>query len=1369
MLQTKCLNVNFNTTEPGVVQNLIDPVVSLCDAAGTCRSINVCNPAAAYDERTGQSCDLLHASVDDNCTTQFLHLSSYLGGQSIVMQEHCKEVLFVRDLYVNSSLPVRDIARLDLDTANPAGSICLRTDSTCFQDQGLLGASIDVATVQSVQGVDVYAFYRPLAGGGGDPNSNLFYGPLYQKGSTAWYPPWVDCYNVNGLNKSRLLDWTGWYPARVAAVKNALLQNNAGKPDLSVLDKEAIWSDVTHRPSGLSERCNRTSCVSSTGVARPCPAGVCNVTLAGSGVHAVALVLHNRTELFCASGVAAALSLCPGRPTNDSVLVMVRNNLWYCKSDCQRVLKIKYIGRHLFKYRFLTESVLGFTASDRISIGLSPTSSAALGYSQKDAFRLVHYLVSRQVLGSGNALPSAMYSTFWTPPSTVSQNFMAANARYPWSVLTLYDYTNYKAQAASMRSQPLSSCINQPVSVPSCTNTHVDTLATCVQNLKRPSAPIANPLESVLTRMAGSQVTSSYLMHWAASSRPSRDTYIDWLLSPLRCQQTLQSEAICYQTIDQRVFTINPWLADGFNIYEACDTAQLVNQPTVLISGGCHPQGSGTCNNFTRLINPNCITRNRQPPRQIDILTSASNNLCTKAPRTNATCLLRQGLFGGGTGNPVVDLYRRPATITAPSYSGIFGKDPNPSYHSRTPSNGVLGQSLMDIGGGLFVADLKTLSGGTVDNLLPACMPLFSPRMADGSPNLYGRDACANNQTVSWLSSYLVDSRADYSLNQADLGGTSVNGQVGWDCPVKEMHFWSGLDPNFRPKAPYGPRAGVMFAEASNMGGTVGNGMSNPMQVYGQVIGSLYPAVFASEVCSCSSGADCSFQASSTSGGCSILKTVDFLTGSGWYAKQSYSGSYGCKQSLDWPHAGGTLRDGTALGYSSSGNCPAHDRLRQFELRYIPVAVTATAGQTTIDPGGECHMGTLVTVPSSVPFGGQCRRFNYSHLQCSVTTPSGVNLASITQVSYHALDVPRSTPYAQQVANPANYKRRCNLCDRPPYTQYFVDRTNQRVSGVGYVNKNFTSFGVPVRLSLARMMARDIRQQICGNQASCPLLDQVANQAEWTIDRFMTDYLQDAARLLTTGGTATTLVPALPAPVDDSAFWGRNWSYCTDTTRNQTTGKYNKQCFGSVPKAEWVDPTRRMGSCKAAILDNTPTAAAMIPIRICTLDAAMNDLCVRVADFLQRIEAANCKAAGVCVQTEFLYNPASYSISNQEFVTQTVLNFYESVIHRRGDRRRGGTEQQDEAAVPGGVAGARADHDLGAAHHRADPGEARVLRRHGGDEPAEAAGGPERERGHGVRDAVGEHVHQRVQGAVRPDWQPDLRDHPGHTVRQPAH
>ncbi|EKX36144.1 hypothetical protein GUITHDRAFT_117652 [Guillardia theta CCMP2712] len=1249
MRMTKCLNVNFNTSEPGVNQNFIRPFVRLLDQNAGGEDIYVCDSDVGYDRRTGQSCGLMHDSLDDNCSTRFVYLREYNNGEGIVVQTHCKQPLFVRDLVEDDKRKIADLSRLDLDTANPAGAICLRTDSTCLQGGGLEGSSVGVVSVVPTLGVEVQTFYREMQSG--DPNSDKFYGPLYQKASTRWYPAWA---------------WTGWDRARVEQAREILLarENAEGSsPNLQVLDLEAIWNSSSTRPVSFSVRCNVSSCTTSTGVSFDCGSdGQCNVRMDNMAVHAMSLRLTEPSVYFCASSEAQARERCPARRTNDSVLVEIRNNLWYCKADCVRKTLLKYVGKHSIKYRGLREDVLGFTPSDRSAIGLSDTSNARDGYSQKDSFRLVHHLMRKQIFGSGNALPGSIYNSVWMKPSALSASFMDRHSLYPFQALTLYDYVNYVEQADTMRKQPLDTCINQAVDVTECSKdqitgqrVHRSSLEQCASELKRRSSLVANPGYAVLVKLRGEELTSSHLLHWAAASRPERDRFVDWVTSAGRCSETRQSEAVCYLTGDGNVFTINPWLGGGFNIHEACDTVPLPEQLTRVISADCFPQGSGTCRNYTALVYTPCVSKNNQPPSRTDIFTSASNNLCEKAPRPNSTCLQRQGLYGGGEGEGMTDLYTRP--LYSMPYSGIFGMEPNPSYHSRTPSNGILRQSFMDLGGGFFVADLQTLEDGMTDNLLPACMPLWYPTKADGSPDLAGRDPCSNN-SMDWLSSYSVDSRVDYDLNRVDLGNTVAEGQLPpWDCPVREMHFWGGGDASFRPRAPYGPRAGVMFFEASNMGGSAGNGMSNPVQPYGVEMPGLQRPYFASEICSCSSAGDCSFQVVSKES-CSILSTVDFLSGEKWYTQQAHAGAAGCRTSTDWPHSGGMLRDGTYLT-ASAQDCPVHDRLREFQLRYIPVQVTADAGRTTLDEGGECHMGRMVSVPSTVPLGGQCHRYNYSHLECSVTAISGGE-GAVTEVSYHHLDVPRSTMYLEQLSR--NFRRRCGQCQAPPKTEKFVNRADRSIHGVSYLaDGRFTSFGVPVRLSLARMLARDIRQQVCGNQAQCSLLDSVANTNEWTIDNFMGKYLRDIAGLFTSGGAAGSITPPAPSLVDDTMFWGRNWTFCTETERNLTTGQYRRECFGSIPKDTWMHPSLRSPSCKSAMLSSTPTRAAMIPVRICTLDATMNDLCIRIGDFIQRIQAANCKAAGVCSDQKFLYNPAAYSISNQQFITETVLDFYESV------------------------------------------------------------------------------------------------------------
>ncbi|EKX32200.1 hypothetical protein GUITHDRAFT_121622 [Guillardia theta CCMP2712] len=1257
---TACLYSNFPNYEPGITKNLDqDPEVRLCDSAQNCRSINVCNPTPSYDQRTGQSCDLLHASQDDRCTNTYLNAPGVNGGNNISMQTHCKQFLFVRDIQsaVNPSLTSVQFTTIDLDVTNPAGDICLRTDSTCLRDsQSLGGFSTPVDLVQSVRGVDIYVFYRDGTAGSRDPNADEFYSAEYPRTSTRWYPAWVDCFNVTGVNKSHLLSWTGWDAETVGSVQSTLNSWYAGtgqQPNFAVLSNEAIWSRYGARPTGVSTRCSTDSCTTILGSVSPCPGKVCNVARDNSLVHAIALHLQNATEIFCASSATDALSKCPLRSVNQSVLAEIMDNLWICKSDCARVPLLKYIGKHLYRYRRIDESVLGFTSSDRNYIGLTGQSSAANGYTQKDAFRLMHFLVSRQITSGNGLLPSDLYNQLWITPDFLSLAFMDTNDKYPDTTLNLYELNSYRAQAETMRLQPLDKCINQIVKTTECTPaSHRESLKSCLAQYKRKSASVADLEQSVLTKLTAAQVTSMHSLHWAKAARPSRDQYLDWVLSDMRCEETLQSEAVCYRTFDGYVLSLNPWLGGGFNIRDACDTVVLPNEFSTVISGGCKT-GISACTEYNSLVYAQCITKNNQPPSRIDILSTAGNNLCNRGIRVNTTCLHEQGSFGGGSGTTMEDLYTRPATSMP--YSGIFGSNPNPAFQARSPQFGILRQSQMDIGGSLLVADLAPLPDGVTHNLLPKCLPLAYATNADTSPSTPGIDPCASNN-LDWLKTYAIDSRSDYDLNAAELGSASQNGAVSWDCPVREMHYWGGSSQSFRPKAPYGPRAATMFSETNQMGGTVGNGMSNPMQPFGTTIPDLADPFFVSEICSCSSKSDCSFLTTDTASSCGLYQTVDLLTGNQWKTKQSYAGTQGCKRSLDWPNTKGVLRDGTDLGSAAQNtDCPVHDRLREFQLRYLPVSITADAGITTLDAGGECHTGRLVRVPSTVPIGGRCHRYNFSHLECSITTL--IAGKPVTDTSFHALDVPSPTDFVTQFQ--ANHRRTFQECQPSPQLRSYVDRTDNARNPVSSSMRQFTSFGVPVRLSLSRTMAQDLRRQICGNSIDCPLLDNAIDPSKWTVDSFLQAYLQDFTSLFQIQSSASISTPAPPNPVNDSKFWDREWVFCSDSDRYSKPYS-NRKCYGSIPKETWLDPKQRFGACRDA-MSAAPTTSTMIPIRIWTLDSTMNNLSTHVASLLQRIQAANCKAAGVCVESRFLYNPSAYSISNQAFVTQTVLDFYQSV------------------------------------------------------------------------------------------------------------
>ena len=119
----------------------------------------------------------------------------------------------------------------------------------------------------------------------------------------------------HGVNKSHLLSWTGWDAETVASVQSTLNSWYTGtgqpagqQPNFAVLSNEAIWSRYGAHPTEVSTRCSTDSCTTSLGLLSPCSGKICDVTRENSLVHAIALHLHNATEIFCTSSATDALS-----------------------------------------------------------------------------------------------------------------------------------------------------------------------------------------------------------------------------------------------------------------------------------------------------------------------------------------------------------------------------------------------------------------------------------------------------------------------------------------------------------------------------------------------------------------------------------------------------------------------------------------------------------------------------------------------------------------------------------------------------------------------------------------------------------------------------------------------------------------------------------------------------------------------------------------------------------------------------------------------------------------------------------------------------------------------------------------------------
>lgn len=115
-----------------------------------------------------------------------------------------------------------------------------------------------------------------------------------------------------------------------------------------------------------------------------------------------------------------------------------------------------------------------------------------------------------------------------------------------------------------------------------------------------------------------------------------------------------------------------------------------------------------------------------------------------------------------------------------------------------------------------------------------------------------------------------------------------------------------------------------------------------------------------------------------------------------------------------------------------------------------------------------------------------------------------------------------------------------------------------------------SSFGLPYKLSVTRVLASDLRTALKEGNA-----DQWINDEYWTSDLFMHTYLTNpalllkpAALLLNSNSSAYTSAASLPAwAYNDSANWtAQPWVFCPDNTALKT----RQGCLGTIDRQTWI-------------------------------------------------------------------------------------------------------------------------------------------------------------------------------------------------------
>ena len=298
-------------------------------------------------------------------------------------------------------------------------------------------------------------------------------------------------------------------------------------------------------------------------------------------------------------------------------------------------------------------------------------------------------------------------------------------------------------------------------------------------------------------------------------------------------------------------------------------------------------------------------------------------------------------------------------------------------------------------------------------------------------------------------------------------------------------------------------------------------------------------------------------------------------------------------------------------------------------------------------------MGRLTRVGASTAPAGSalsiqmCGRTNTS-LTCAVLAQNSSHPASSRQ-QLHSFAAHTPVDGVQHPTETHRRKRPCTSCARQQVDAVFTRFMGSRpVTG-----RKQLSLGVPLRLSAARLVASQLHRDLCGANATCAPLEAALAGA------CVGDCLRRGAFLgaVFNGTEHDTPAPA-PPRADSGSLWARSWVWCPPS---HSADASFRQCRGSVDKATWLNPRTRGGACARHIQQDVSSTSA---VNFCLLNSKTMALCEKMVAWRRETQSILCRAAGRCASTEFFYSPTTFDLREQQFVYDSVLDFYRTDAKR---------------------------------------------------------------------------------------------------------
>lgn len=902
--------------------------------------------------------------------------------------------------------------------------------------------------------------------------------------------------------------------------------------------------------------------------------------------------------------------------------------------------------------------------------------------------------------GCGLNLLNALYDKFYSmydpgavpPLKPVLLPWMAPAATWGFS-FDLTQVLDFLGNIMPNKEQSVMCTVkSEIVNLMNCTNPHYTTLKQHVQKHFMYNGSVIVPSDAQLDWTVDQAfLTAGGIFSFASTDRETSRTFLKGLFDDESvCKgETMGDQRVCWKASDASVYnSINPWLLGYWNPYVQCDvdyTGQT-QAPLEFINAGCTdvicPKGGPYDTNMPLQAKCNAMLGqqvNKPGVPQIDMMGDyLPYNLCHhRLVEDQVGCLHDQALLGGYDGLPVStgddsvpmnrdtpyanyqykvskDMYTSSTWDIPDDFMGGLFDQSNLLWQGGEAPYGILRVPPGEIGIHRIGLQITGIANSTISQMNVFKLPLGADAAAMDldAPNMPSRPV------AEWVPQLLERIRADSAVNQERDGFFTdfLSNSSSPSCPLRRFAFYSSARPSFAPSMPSPQRAHHLFRAIT------GQAYAHPTMsqvTSGEYFG-RYSTVNGFCFCPRVEGnpqTQCQVPIGAASDTCSLTQTVLALLGGTepvtshvFPPYTSLKQELPCRMQLDWPRVPIQLRDGSpgpkseeafrTASDKTNKQCHVLDRFRPFQYRYTSVPEFPSPGAPS-SVRGACQTRRVAQVTRTVLDAVGGRRCVRESLAADQTL---IRCAGSTA----RVAVPRPAPLGPPgtvLKAKTGRRSRCSQCSPPPRFQ-----TNG-----GSPMAPESSFGRPFRLSAERMMARDLREAVCGKGQACPLL----NRTAWRAGEFMRNFLL-RPHILFVNATAPSSRQAPPAPVDDSANWtNHGWVYCPDRT-SLVSGQ---GCRGSIPRDVWRSSKTTVCPRLVRALSSNGSRGGMTTVPFFQIDNYTQALDKAYGDARQLVGLANCIAAGnfTCLPKPWVYHPASFVPSNMEWAYQTVLEYYRLV------------------------------------------------------------------------------------------------------------